>query len=201
MGPHYTLIVIHELHDTPAGAKIFPRLPIKGQKLGGRPIPGNPHPFPKIVGIILPLISLWNYPAHKNCHTSGPSPPETDRILPMECVSLLSLYYGSLMISFLCEAKDPHLVPVPGVHLRPGTWSSSHAPFSCSLFTKGINKSTSCLSLCLSPDSSCAKAQRTWASLSPETSCVVLKQEGRGRAQPLKEWHSHRTWQKLVRTN
>ena len=31
---------------------------IKGQNVSGGPIPGNLHPFPKIVGIILPLISL-----------------------------------------------------------------------------------------------------------------------------------------------
>ena len=30
------------------------------------PIPGNPYPFPQIIGITLPLISLWSYPAHKN---------------------------------------------------------------------------------------------------------------------------------------
>ena len=40
-----------------------------------------------------------------------------DCILFMECVSLsvnlLSLYYGSLLNSFLCEAKDPHLVAHP----------------------------------------------------------------------------------------
>ena len=34
----------------------------KGQKVGGGPASGNPHPFPKIAGILLPLISLWNYP-------------------------------------------------------------------------------------------------------------------------------------------
>ena len=36
-----------------------PRLTIKGQKVRGGPVPGNLHPFPKIVGIILPLFSLW----------------------------------------------------------------------------------------------------------------------------------------------
>ena len=30
----------------------------KGQSVGGAPIPGNPLPFPEIVGIILPLVSL-----------------------------------------------------------------------------------------------------------------------------------------------
>ena len=32
---------------------------IKDQKVGGGPTPGNLHPFPKVVGIILQLISLW----------------------------------------------------------------------------------------------------------------------------------------------
>ena len=31
---------------------------IKGQNMSGGPVPGNVHPFPKIVGIILPLFSL-----------------------------------------------------------------------------------------------------------------------------------------------
>ena len=45
------------LHDLSTGAMTVPRPTIKGQKVGGDPIPGNLHPFPKIVGIILPLIS------------------------------------------------------------------------------------------------------------------------------------------------
>jgi len=31
---------------------------IKGKKVGSGPIPGNPCPFPKIIGIIFPLIGL-----------------------------------------------------------------------------------------------------------------------------------------------
>ena len=38
----------------------------KGQNLGSGPVPENPHSFLQIIGIILPLNSLWNYPAHKN---------------------------------------------------------------------------------------------------------------------------------------
>jgi len=34
------------------------RLTIKDQKVRGGPIPGNLHPFAKIVGIILLIISL-----------------------------------------------------------------------------------------------------------------------------------------------
>ena len=38
----------------------------KDKGVGGGPNLGNLHPFPKIVGIILPLISIWNYTAYKN---------------------------------------------------------------------------------------------------------------------------------------
>ena len=36
----------------------------KDQEVGGGANPGILHPFPKIVGIILPLISIWNYPTY-----------------------------------------------------------------------------------------------------------------------------------------
>ena len=39
---------------------------MKGQKVDKNPIPGNLYPFPEIVKIIVPLTSLWNYPAYKN---------------------------------------------------------------------------------------------------------------------------------------
>ena len=41
------------------------KLTIKAQSGHGQ-IPRNFHPFPEITGVILPLISLGNYPAHKN---------------------------------------------------------------------------------------------------------------------------------------
>ena len=47
-------------------AKTVLRLTIKGQKMGSGPILGNFCPFPEMVGIILQLVSLWNYPVHKN---------------------------------------------------------------------------------------------------------------------------------------
>jgi len=57
----FILTVIHQhLNDTPTGTMVVPRVTIKGQKVGSGPIPGNLCPFSKIVGIILPLISLWN---------------------------------------------------------------------------------------------------------------------------------------------
>ena len=37
-----------------------------------------------------------------------------------------------------------------------------------------LNKSTSCLSVCLSLNCFCAETQRTWASVSPDTRCMIL---------------------------
>ena len=58
--PHYTFVAIHQhmLSDTPTGTITVLRLTIKGQRVGGGPIPGNPRPFPKIFGIIFSLVSL-----------------------------------------------------------------------------------------------------------------------------------------------
>ena len=61
---------------------------------------------------------------------------EKAHILPVECVCLLLLDYGSLFNSFLCETKDLHLV----AHSRNSP-EISCAPFYCSLFTKNIDKS------------------------------------------------------------
>ena len=38
---------------------------------GSYPIPGNLHPVPKIVGQILPLKGLWNYPAPKTPYSGA----------------------------------------------------------------------------------------------------------------------------------
>ena len=51
------------------GAMTVPML--KKQGVGTGPNPRNLHPFPKIVGIILPLISMWNCPAYKNHSVCG----------------------------------------------------------------------------------------------------------------------------------
>ena len=37
----------------------------KDKKLDGGPFSGNSHPFPKIIGILFPLITLWNDPLFK----------------------------------------------------------------------------------------------------------------------------------------
>ena len=55
------------------------------------------------------------------------SPSEMNRILPMECVSLsvnlLSPHYGSLLNSFLHEARDLHLAAHP--RNSPKTWNTT----------------------------------------------------------------------------
>ena len=48
--------------DTPTGAMPLLRPTIKGQKMVNSSTAGRPCPFHKIVGIILPLNSPWNYP-------------------------------------------------------------------------------------------------------------------------------------------
>lgn len=55
--PQYMLTVINQLNDRPTGA-ITVLVDIKEQKVGVGPLPGNPHLFPEVVGIIIPLISL-----------------------------------------------------------------------------------------------------------------------------------------------
>ena len=112
------------LNYTPMGTMTVPRPTMQGQRVGGDPVPGNLCPSPPVVGIILPLISLWNYlPIKTNCPTFwGLLPSGMAHTLSVECVApwinLLSLYYGSLLNSFLQEAENPHLAAVPGTRLR-----------------------------------------------------------------------------------
>ena len=54
------------LNDTPTSAITVLRLIIKGKTVDSDATLIKTCSFPKIVGIILPVISLWNYPAHNN---------------------------------------------------------------------------------------------------------------------------------------
>ena len=87
-----------------------PRMTIKDQKVGNSPIPGNLHPFPNIIGIILPLISLWNYPGHKSepRHISRQqSPSAMAHILSVKCFSLNKCtFYLSLCLSLCLSFCD-----------------------------------------------------------------------------------------------
>ena len=59
------LCLLYLLHWQ-VGATIVLKPTIKDQNLRDSPIPRNLCPFPQIVEIILPLISLWSYQAHKS---------------------------------------------------------------------------------------------------------------------------------------
>ena len=50
-----------------------PKLTIKDKKVDGGSIPGNLCPWLEIVGTFFPLVSLWNYQAHKNSRNTGVS--------------------------------------------------------------------------------------------------------------------------------
>ena len=75
------------------------RQTMKGQKVGGGPSSRNPCPFSKLVGVILLLISLWNYPAHKTNH------PRTSLV-----VQWLRLHAPN--------AGDPGLIPGQGTRFH-----------------------------------------------------------------------------------
>ena len=66
-----------DLDPQSASEMTHPRCPdsskavLKDQGVGAGPNPGHPRPFPKIVGIILPLISMCNSPAYKNNSVCG----------------------------------------------------------------------------------------------------------------------------------
>ena len=66
-------------------------------------------------------------------------------------------------------------LPTPIKTDNPIPWCLSHLlrwPALCGVCFC-LNKSTSYLSLCLSLNSFCNETSRTWASLSPETRCVI----------------------------
>ena len=53
----------------PPGSLQFWSQSRKDQNGGNGHVSGNSCPFPEIVGIILSLVSVWNYPAHKSITT------------------------------------------------------------------------------------------------------------------------------------
>ena len=155
------------------------------------------HHLPKTVGMILPLISLWNYfssvaqscpilCSSVNCSTpdlpvhhqlpeftqthvhwvgdaiqpshplSSPSPPAPN---PPQHQGLFKLKLLSPL-----EVTTPHFGAA-----APALCNGPHSVCGVCL---SLNKSASCLSLCLSLNSFCNKTSRTWASLGPETRSV-----------------------------
>ena len=85
-------------------------------------------------------VTFWDGPQSicRGCLSQGPSPSKTDHILPIDCaslsVTLFSLYYVSLLNSFLHETKGPHLAADHGK--SPEIWditilSHPRAELSC----------------------------------------------------------------------
>ena len=105
---------------------------IKDQKVGSCPIPGN---LPQIVGIILLLISLLNYPAHKNYHVifQELSPSEMPHTVCGGCCSLNEptslLFLIVLGLRYWVQAFL-WLRPV-GATLHCSVWASHRGGFSC----------------------------------------------------------------------
>jgi len=137
------------LNDTPTDAMTVPRLIIKGQKVSSGPIPRNPCPFPQTVGIILPLISLGNYPAHVNYppHILGTLTWEDLHSIcgvcfSQDCSHLLRWTAFCLWNVYLCfhfimarswilscmEPKTSTGQPIPGPHPGPDHLLTPHFP-------------------------------------------------------------------------
>ena len=124
--PQYMLIVIrqqakwhtHRRHDS---SKTHHKRPKNEQW----PNPWKSLPLPQ---------NSWNNPP-THLPMKLPTTIKTDNPIPLSlwpsemthiqcvspCISLLSLYYGSLLNYFLHEAKNPHSAAIPGTCLRPGT--------------------------------------------------------------------------------
>ena len=78
-------------------------------------IPGNLHPFPKIVGITLLLISIWNYPAHKNQPQHTSRPPDCALCDGSYSLQTHPLQWPllSLWSVLLPESEKIHILPIP----------------------------------------------------------------------------------------
>ena len=110
--------------------------PMQTKKVGNTPSHRDTS-FPKIVGLFLPLISLWNYLAHKKL---TPPPPDHSPTLTywegLYSACGMSIFFNKpafalqpwLLKSFLHEAKDAYLVAPPRDSLE--TWVMTILPFS-----------------------------------------------------------------------
>lgn len=141
-----------------------PRLSkIKGQKVGNDPIPENLHPFPQIVGVILPLISYEITQPMRADHPIflGLSPSEMAHSLECfsqgcshflrrttfyeMCISLNKPGFTLLWFFLSCAKPGAHSwQPVPETSLRPGTRPPSWVPLSAA----ALACSKTCLCFC-----------------------------------------------------
>ena len=143
---------------------------IKGLKGGGWPNSWNSPLFPKIVRIILPLISLWNYQPIKTNHTTFQGRCTYPLRWPTFCLwsmflpwqlSLCNMttYRGAALIPW----DRPHSVYGMCISLNKSasqlsSWRRALLPAHLSPSQAScINKSASYLSLCLLLNSFCAE--------------------------------------------
>ena len=101
-------------------------------KVDSDPISGSPCPFSKMVGIILPLVSLWNYPDYKNYHIFvGHSITFWDRPHSVHGMCIIQAAFPSEMAHTLSSSINVFLT----YHCRalwcPGHGSLSVLPISC----------------------------------------------------------------------
>ena len=115
---HLSLIIlllqcISMLNDTFSDTMTGSRLTIKRQKVGCGPAPGNFCPLSQTVTIVLLLLSICNYPAHK-LNTPQPeilfSPSESVHILSMECLSLYKIFYFTMAHSRILFHMKPRIL-------------------------------------------------------------------------------------------
>ena len=94
-------------------------------------------PAPKVTGILLPLINLWNHPPYKGLPTLAfwyLLPSKMAHCLSMRCMSRwINLLLFSIAHSWIlfCMKLQHTLGMCPRMSLRPGMWPTSHIPFVC----------------------------------------------------------------------
>ena len=115
-----------------------------------------PTLFFKIAGIILPLISLWNYPTRK-------------KVVTALILGSLAIWDGPHSVCGVCffhSHSHFKIIPCPAQKPALTFWDRPRSVYGMYI---SLNKSTSYLPLCLSLNSFCDQTQRTWASESPDT--------------------------------
>ena len=159
----------------------------KGQRVGSAPIPGNPHSFPKLAGILLPLLAklLQSCPAlcdPMDCRPPGSSVHGILQARKLEWVTI-PFSRGSSQLRDQTQYTSLTSVSLAGVFFTTSPpWEAyeitklykNWQPHTLGLLLPSemahtvcgmcfsLNKCTSYLSICLSLTSSCNETSRTW---------------------------------------
>ena len=159
----------------------------KGQRVGSAPIPGNPHSFPKLAGILLPLLAklLQSCPAlcdPMDCRPPGSSVHGILQARKLEWVTI-PFSRGSSQLRDQTQYTSLTSVSLAGVFFTTSPpWEAyeitklykNWQPHTLGLLLPSemahtvcgmcfsLNKCTSYLSICLSLTSFCNETSRTW---------------------------------------